>query len=215
MDPWPFRHLALRTPRLELRPDDDDGLLELVEQARRGIHPPDEMPFGVEWTDAAPEDLGRNVLQHYWRVRAALTPSHWSLNFLVRLDGRVIGTQALNADDFAIHGEVHTGSWIGLEHQGKGIGTEMRAAVLALAFDHLGAVRARSSAWTGNPKSIGVSRKLGYVEDGTQSVVRRGQASDDVRLLLAHDRFIRPGWTLDVTGVTSCLGLLAVREPAE
>jgi RimJ/RimL family protein N-acetyltransferase len=215
MDPWPFRHLVLRTPRLELRPDDDEGLLELVEQARRGIHPPDEMPFSAEWTDTAPEDLGRTVLQHYWGNRAAFTPSRWSLNFLVRLDGRVIGTQALNAHDFAIRGEVHTGSWIGLEHQGKGIGTEMRAAVLMLAFDHLGAVRARSSAWSQNPKSIGVSRRLGYVEDGTQSVVRRGQASDDVRLLLAHDRFIRPGWTLDVTGVTNCLGLLAVREPAE
>jgi RimJ/RimL family protein N-acetyltransferase len=215
MDPWPFRHLVLRTPRLELRPDDDEGLLELVEQAYRGVHPPDEMPFGVGWTDAAPEDLGRNVVQHYWRLRAALTPSSWSLNFLTRLDGRVIGTQELRADDFAIAREVHTGSWIGLEHQGKGFGTEMRAAVLALAFDHLGAVRARSSAWTGNPKSLGVSRKLGYVEDGTQRVTRRGQASDDVRLLVTHDGFIRPGWTLDVTGATDCLGLLAEREPAE
>ena len=24
-DPWPLRHLVLRTPRLELRPDDDAG----------------------------------------------------------------------------------------------------------------------------------------------------------------------------------------------
>ena len=38
-EPWPLRHLVLRTPRLELRPDDDAGLLELVEEAYRGVHP--------------------------------------------------------------------------------------------------------------------------------------------------------------------------------
>ena len=36
-DPWPLRHLVLRTPRLELRPDDDAGLLELVDLAHEGI----------------------------------------------------------------------------------------------------------------------------------------------------------------------------------
>jgi RimJ/RimL family protein N-acetyltransferase len=208
MDPWPFRHLVLRTPRLELRPDDDEGLLELVEEAHRGVHPPEEMPFGIAWTDAAPEDLGRNVLQFHWRVRATLTPADWNLNFLVRLDGRVIGTQGLTARDFAIGREVSTGSWIGLRHQGKGIGTEMRAAVLLFAFDHLGAAQARSSAHIGNPKSNGVSRKLGYVEDGTELLVRRGEATEDVRLLVTRDRFARPPWTLGVTGITECLGLL-------
>ena len=208
MDPWPFRQLVLRTPRLELRPDDDEGLLEIVEEAYNGIHPPDEMPFGVEWTDAAPEDLGRGMLQHHWRGRATLTPADWNLHFLVRFEGRAIGTQSLHAKDFAIGGEVSTGSWIGLRHQGKGIGTEMRAAVLMFAFDHLGAVKARSSAWIGNPKSNGVSRKLGYVEDGTQMVVRRGRATEDVRLLVTPDRFVRPEWALDVTGLTACLDLL-------
>jgi RimJ/RimL family protein N-acetyltransferase len=208
MDPWPFRHLVLRTPRLELRPDDDEGLLELVEQAHRGVHPPDEMPFAHEWTDAPPEELGRNTLQYYWRVRAALTPADWVINFLVRLDGRVIGTQSLNAVDFRVLREVSSGSWIGLEHQGKGIGTEMRAAVLMLAFDHLDAVRARSAAAIGNPKSRGVSRRLGYVEDGTSWAVRRGERAEDVRFLVTRDRFARPDWKLEVTGLTECLDLL-------
>jgi RimJ/RimL family protein N-acetyltransferase len=208
MDPWPFRHLVLRTPRLELRPDDDEGLLELVEQAHRGVHPPDEMPFTHAWTDAPPEDIGRNTFQYYWRVRAAFTSADWALNFLVRLDGRVIGTQSLQAVDFRIVREVSSGSWIGLEHQGKGIGTEMRAAVLMLAFDHLDAVQARSGAAIGNPKSRGVSRKLGYVEDGTSRTVRRGEPAEDVRLLVTRDRFVRPAWKLDVMGLTACLDLL-------
>jgi RimJ/RimL family protein N-acetyltransferase len=208
MDPWPLRHLVLRTPRLELRPDDDAGLLELVEEARLGVHPPGEMPFSVEWTDAPPEDLGRNTMQHYWRIRAALSRERWTVNFLVRMDGRVVGEQSLGADRFAISREVGTGSWVGMRHQGQGIGTEMRAAVLVFAFDHLGAQRARSSAWTGNKASRAVSRKLGYVEDGTVRVIRRGQASDDVRLLVDDARFIRPGWALKVHGLTDCVHLL-------
>ncbi|MCS7483480.1 GNAT family N-acetyltransferase [Umezawaea endophytica] len=208
MDPWPFRHLVLRTPRLELRPDDDEGLLELAEQARRGVHPPDEMPFAYEWTDAAPEDVGRNMLQFYWGVRARLAPANWELNFLVRLDGRVVGTQSLQAVDFGVLREVSSGSWIGMEHQGRGIGTEMRAAVLMFAFDHLDAVQARSAAATGNPKSRSVSEKLGYVEDGTSLTVRRGRSTEDVRFLVTRDRLARPGWKVDVTGLTACLDLL-------
>ena len=139
MEHWPLRQLVLRTPRLELRPDDDAGLDELVAVAYGGVHPPEEMPFGVAWTDADPRYLGRGMLQHFWAERAALAPERWSIHFLVRLDGRVIGTQRLGTHDFAVTREVGTGSWIGLRHQREGLGTEMRAAVLLFAFDHLGA----------------------------------------------------------------------------
>lgn len=46
------------------------------------------------------------------------------------------------------------------------IGKEMRAAVLSLAFDHLGAEVASSGAWEWNATSLGVSRALGYVDNG-------------------------------------------------
>ncbi len=42
----------------------------------------------------------------------------------------------------------------------------MRAAVLLLAFDHLGARTARSEAFADNPASLRVSEKLGYAPDG-------------------------------------------------
>ncbi len=205
----------LRTPRLELRPDDDEGLLELAEETLRGIHPPDEMPFGVEWTDAPRDRLGINTLQHYWSIRADLSPQRWTVNFLVRVDGRVVGVQSLHAEGFGVTWEVGTGSWVGLRHQGRGIGTEMRAAVLAFAFDHLGARTARSSAFTDNRASNGVSRKLGYRDDGTFTQVRRGKAAEQTRFLLTPEWFVRPAWELVVTGVTPCLGLLTGREPAE
>ncbi|MCC8247429.1 GNAT family N-acetyltransferase [Saccharothrix luteola] len=211
MDHWPFRNLVLRTPRLELRPDDDESLTELADLALDGVHPPDRMPFGVEWTDAPRERLGINTLQHYWRVRSTLSTQRWTLNFVVRLDGRVVGEQSLGADDFPVLREVTSGSWIGLRHQGHGIGTEMRAAVLAFAFDHLGAVAARSSAFDDNLASHGVSRKLGYRPDGTFTQVRRGEPAQQTRLLVTPATFRRPDWTLAVTGVTPCLPLLTGR----
>ncbi|MDT7673622.1 MAG: hypothetical protein QOD82_1524, partial [Pseudonocardiales bacterium] len=56
-DPWPLRGLVVRTPRLELRPDDDAGVAELVAVAYRGVHPPEQMPFNEPWTDADPRYL--------------------------------------------------------------------------------------------------------------------------------------------------------------
>ena len=96
------------------------------------------MPFAVEWTDADPRYLGRGIAQYHWRCRAELGPEKWSLPFAVRVDGRVIGMQDLFATAFGTVREVHTGSWLGMAHQGRGYGTEMRAAVLAFAFDHPG-----------------------------------------------------------------------------
>jgi RimJ/RimL family protein N-acetyltransferase len=209
-DPWPLRHLVLRTPRLELRPDDDAGLLELAEEARLGVHPPALMPFLVPWTDAPPDEAARATVQWHWEKRAALTPQRWALNFLVRLDGRVVGTQEIEASDFAVTREVSTGSWIGLRHQGSGVGTEMRAAALMFAFDHLGAVRARSYAFADNAPSLRVSEKLGYRRDGTAVLARRGEAAQDVRLLLDPEAFRRPGWALEVDGVDACLPMLGV-----
>ncbi len=205
-DPWPLRSLVLRTPRLELRPDDDEGLLELAALADAGVHPDAEMPFLVPWTRSP--DRGRAVLQHQWRCRAELSPESWTVNFLVRVDGAVVGTQGLKARSFAVLREVSTGSWLGLAHQGRGYGTEMRAAVLAFAFDHLSARTARSAAFADNVLSHAVSRRLGYRTDGTEPVVREGVATTDVRLLLDPESFVRPAWTLAAEGVEPCLGLL-------
>ncbi|HXV94618.1 MAG TPA: GNAT family protein [Pseudonocardia sp.] len=208
-EPWPLRHLVLRTPRLELRPDDDAGLLELAAVAHQGVHPRGQMPFIVPWTDADRRYLGRGTLQHFWSERAALAPDRWGLHFLVRFAGRVIGVQSLSAVDFATTREVGTGSWMGMAHQGRGFGTEMRAAVLAFAFDQLDAGWARSGAFADNPASLRVSEKLGYRRDGTATFARRGERAEEVRLFLARERFVRPGWTLGLEGLGADLkGLL-------
>jgi RimJ/RimL family protein N-acetyltransferase len=168
------------------------------------------MPFTQPWTDADPLHLGRGSMQYFWRARADLGPRRWGINFIVRLDGRVIGTQGLMGVDFEVVREVSSGSWLGMPHQGKGFGTEMRAAVLGVAFDHMGARTARSEAFVDNPASLAVSRHLGYVDDGSWVATRRGAAATLRRVLLdraAWDAH-RPDWTLDVRGLDGCRGLL-------
>lgn len=204
-DPWPLWRLELRTPRLTLRPDEDAGLVELMAEARRGVHPPEQMPFGIPWTDAPPEVMVPEGLRHHWSKRVASRPDDWEVTFLVRYEGKVIGSQALSAKDFAVTREVSSGSWVGLRHQGNGVGTEMRAAVLMLAFDHLGARAARSEAFEDNASSHAVSRKLGYRPDGTCTYARRGKPATHVRLVVTPDTFRRPDWQLDVKGLDAAL----------
>ncbi|MFI6100752.1 GNAT family N-acetyltransferase [Lentzea sp. NPDC051213] len=208
MDPWPLRHLVLRTPRLELRPDDDEGLYELVEVAKEGVHDPAEMPFYVPWTDQLPKDGGFGMVQFFWGRRAKLAAGDWAITFLVRHEGRVIGAQELGARDFGVLREVQTGSWIGRKYQGGGIGTEMRIAVLQFAFDHLGARIARSAAWVGNHASNRVSAKLGYVHDGTVAAAPRGERLEHVRLRLDAGNFVRPDWNVGVEGLAECVQLI-------
>ncbi|GAB2828985.1 GNAT family N-acetyltransferase [Lentzea nigeriaca] len=208
MDAWPLRHLVLRTPRLELRPDDDEGLFELVEVAKGGVHDPAEMPFSVPWTDWLANDGGRGAIQFFWGNRAKLAANDWSVTFLIRHEGEVIGAQDVRARDFAALREVETGSWIGQKFHSHGFGTEMRAAVLQFAFDHLGARIARSAAWVGNRASNRVSEKLGYVQDGTIGVAPRGERLEHVRLRLDAENFVRPEWNVSVDGLAECVQLL-------
>ncbi|BBF98988.1 MULTISPECIES: GNAT family N-acetyltransferase [Pseudonocardia] len=214
-DPWPLHGLVLRTPRLELRPDDDGSLRELVTMLHAtGVHPASAMPFSVPWTDADPRYLGRGVVQYFWSERARTGPESWALHLVVRSEGRVIGLQSLTADRFGLLRGVETGSYLGLSYQGTGYGTEMRAAVLAFAFDHLGATTARSDYVEGNDASAAVSRRLGYRADGTSLNSAREVRTVQHRVLLTPEEFVRPGWELGVRGYTDELaGFLGAQPP--
>lgn len=214
-DPWPVSGLVLRTPRLELRPEDDASIRELVAMLHAtGVHPAGEMPFRVPWTDADPRWLGRGVAQYFWSNRARSSPESWAVQFLVRAGGEVIGLQDLMAERFGTLREVHTGSYLGRRFQGHGYGTEMRAAVLAFAFDHLGATTARSEYLEGNTASARVSARLGYVDDGTALTTTRDRRAVEHRQLLTRGAFARPRWELDVRGYTEQLAdFLAADRP--
>ncbi|WP_405676234.1 GNAT family N-acetyltransferase [Streptomyces sp. NBC_01511] len=186
---WPLYGLRITTPRLDLRLPDLDRLSELSALAAAGVHDEDWMPFSAAWTDASPEDRGRGTFQHLLGTVAGWTPRNWSLSLAVSCEGLVVGRQDLGATDFAVTGEAQTGSWLGRAHQGRGIGTEMRAAALHLAFEGLGARYLTSSAMTDNAPSLRVSEKLGYRPDGLAVVSVRGTARTQRRL-----RLDRAGW---------------------
>jgi RimJ/RimL family protein N-acetyltransferase len=203
---WPLFGLRLSTPRLELRVPDLADLAQLAETAVAGVHDPGSQPFLVPWTDGSPEEVARGTLQFHWRMLGQWSPSQWSLNFVTVLDGQVIGTQSIDARNFATLREVGTGSWLGRAQHGNGFGTEMRAAVLELAFAGLDAQSATSEAFADNAASYAVSRKLGYTDDGIARHVVRGQAVTGRRL-----RLDRPGWAaarsvpVRIEGLAPCL----------
>ncbi|WP_329616123.1 GNAT family N-acetyltransferase [Streptomyces brevispora] len=186
---WPLYGLRIRTPRLELRLPDLELLDELASVAADGVHAPDTMPFTVPWTDGSPAERGRAVFQHVLATVADWSAEGWALSLAVLHEGRVVGRQDVMAKDFAVTGEVSTGSWLGLAHQGRGIGTEMRAAALHLAFAGLGAVSAVSEAMTDNARSLGVSRRLGYLPDGLMVAAPRGERATLRRLRLERARW--------------------------
>lgn len=202
---WPVFGLRLATPRLTLAPLRDDDLVETIDVILGGIHSADRMPFAMPWTDAPREELISNTLRYYWTSRGASTPESWQLPFVVRRAGAVVGLQDLSSNNFAVTRTVETGSWLGAAHQGDGIGTEMRSAVLQFAFDHLKAQRADSAAFLDKPASLRVSAKLGYLTDGTVVVQRRpGERAIDQRLTLDNEHFVRPGWDVQVRGLPAC-----------
>lgn len=211
---WPLTGLRVTTPRLELRMPSLDDLDRLADRAVEGVHDPDVMPFIAPWTEAEPEERARRTVQYHFTQWGVWTPAEWVCAFAVIFEGEVVGTQAITATDFAVIREVTSGSWLGRRFHGRGIGTEMRAAVLHLAFEGLGARYATSAAFADNHASVGVSRKLGYGDDGIQFHSRRGEPVTTLRLRLAREDWVaRAGF--EIHGLEPCLPLFgAAPTPA-
>lgn len=206
---WPLFGLRITTPRIELRYPDDADVQALADLAADGIHDPAWTPFGIPWTDVAPPEQQRKSMQHHWLLRATLTPDDWHLPMAVVSDGVIVGVQGVAGKEFPIRRVVGTGSWLGKAHQGQGIGKEMRAAVLHLAFAGLDAVRAESGAWHDNRPSLGVSSALGYVENGDEVVMRRDVADRQIRLKLERAEWeARRRDDIEIFGLEPCLELL-------
>jgi RimJ/RimL family protein N-acetyltransferase len=213
IDHWPLLGLRVRTARLELRLPTEEELAELAEVAARGVHEPGQRPFLTPWTDLPPEERAREVVQRQWRRRGAFTPQAWTLEFGIFEQGRPVGMQELGARDFATLREVRSSSWLGLKDQGRGIGSEMRSAVLHLAFAGLDAAEATTVSFTDNAAALGVSRRLGYRPDGVTRDVLHGGVVVSQRLRLTREQWEltdRPEIT--IIGLEPCLpqfGLVA------
>lgn len=182
----------------------DDLVPVLCDLVLAGIHPADQMPFLHPWTHAPRDLLEANTAHYYWRSRADFSPSSWALDLAVLVEGEVVGVQGLVGRDYLVTRSAKTGSWLGRAHQGQGIGTAMRQAVCAFAFDHLDAAEVTSGAFVDNPASLAVSRKVGYRPNGTRRRQRReGELATEQLLVLGRDDLIRPAYPVEVEGAAA------------
>ena len=208
---WPLFGLRLQVEHLELRIPDEALLLKLAQVAADGISRAGEMAFDFHWADDSPQGRARSTMGAVWQSWAALSSWEWGLNFAVVRSGQVVGAQHLGANGFPVVRDVVTGSWLGLPFQGQGIGTLMRTAVLALAFDGLGALSASTSAWDDNAGASRVSERLGYEPNGTQWEQRRGERRQKTRFLLTAEAWrARARPEVSVEGLEPCLPLFGL-----
>lgn len=208
---WPLFDLSIRSERLVLRPLADDDFEVLIAAIDAGVHDPDESPFLFQWADEEPVQRARNAVQFWWSRRANWSVDNWALGFGVWLGERFVGVQEVEAQQFPVLREVSTGSWLTQSAQGQGIGKEMRAAVLSFAFESLGAEFARTAAFTTNLQSQGVTRHIGYRENGTNRAVNRGKAADVMRFEISKAEFANRGFpSVHVEGLEPCLSMFGL-----
>jgi RimJ/RimL family protein N-acetyltransferase len=215
IDLAPLFGLTLRTPRLELRLGRPHEVTALGQLASRGIHPPEEMPFAVAWSDriSAP-GFAEEFLSYHAAGGSSWASDAWRLDLLAWEGDDLVGTQALLAERFATERVVSTGSWLGSAAQGRGLGTEMRAAVLELAFRGLGASAATTGWLEGNRASARLSEKLGYREVGLSKMSPRGLPVVHHDLRLECDDWIPPV-PVEITGLGPALALFGVGQPSD
>ncbi len=159
------------------------------------------MPFFVPWSIAPAEEMPRNMAQFHWGQRAGFSPAKWGMDLAVFFDGGLVGCQGFSTKDFLVTRIGETGSWLGREFHGRGIGTAMRKVICAFIFDHLDAELITSSAYTDNPASLAVSRKCGYRENGVSILNRMDKPATLQRLLLEPGDLVRYEHELTVEGV--------------
>lgn len=209
---YPPLNVEIRTPRLTLAGATDELLERLVPVVRAGVAGSKPWPFDDPMSLYADSpDREWRWLRAIWAGRARVDPSLWRLYFVVLVDGEPIGMQDLVGIDFAKFGTVSSFSWLAPGRRGRGIGREMRSAVLHLAFAGLSAREATSDAFADNHASNGVSEALGYEPNGTDWATRRGEPG-----LLKRWRLTRESWEptrradIELSGVQECLPALGL-----
>lgn len=210
-----FAPLQVRvsTPRIGLVGATDDLLGQLQPLVRDGKATADPAPFDdpMSLYEEDPAVRVHKWLQGVWRGRGSVTPESWRLSFAVVLDGQPVGMQELIGDHFDTYGTVVSVSWLSSDVRRRGIGTEMRQAILHLAFEGLNAAEATSEAFLDNAGSNGISRALRYTENGVDWSTRRGEPG-----LLQRWRLIREDWLthrrsdIRLHGVADCKSALGL-----
>lgn len=189
MHSYPPLNLRVTTPRLELAGATDELLDRLAPAVREGKAMAEPAPYDdpISLYEKDPDKRVAKWLRSIWRGRGRVEADFWRLYFVVMVDGAPVGMQDLVGVRFSDFGTVTTFSWLSADVRGRGLGREMRQAVLQLAFDGFAAKEAESDAFADNRGSNAVSRGLGYEPNGTTWDTRQGEAGRLQRWLLRRE----------------------------
>ncbi|GGO31745.1 GNAT family N-acetyltransferase [Deinococcus humi] len=210
---YPPLDLKVITPKLELRGATDALLTQLLPIVREGVaeRQPDPFDDPMSLYDDNPV-RERKWLQAIWRGRGTVRPDAWRLYFVVMLGEEAVGMQDLIGVNFDTFRTVTSFSWLAPGARQQGLGREMRAAILHLAFEGFGAAQASSEAFFDNVASNRVSEALGYQANGHDWATRRGEPA-----VLNRWRLTRDVWALDrrsnieLVGVEACKPVLFIQ----
>ncbi|EWT02466.1 acetyltransferase [Intrasporangium oryzae NRRL B-24470] len=188
---YPLLDVRVSTPTLELRAATDELLDQLADLVRSGKTHADPAPYDdpMSFYETDPDLRVAKWLQAIWRGRGKVGPDAWRLYFVVMVDGRPVGEQSLAGVSFSTLGTVTTFSWLSTDLRGRGLGHEMREAILHLAFHGLGAKEAASDAFVDNLGSNAISQGLGYEPNGFDWATRQGEPALLNRWRLTRDRW--------------------------
>jgi len=215
--PYPPLNVQVHTPLLSLLGATDELLEQLLPVVRKGVVTAPPWPFDDPMSLYKDNpDREWAWLRAIWAGRAKVSDDFWRLYFVVAVDGKPVGMQDLKATNFSDFGAVDTFSWLSPDARGRGLGKEMRRAVLHLAFDGLHAQAAASDAFFDNHASNRVSEALGYQRNGTDWATRRGEAAELYRWRLTREQWFKSRREdIDLIGVAECrpvLGLLSTGD---
>lgn len=200
-DLLPFMGVSIRRGTLSLSAMTPDDVRPLLAVAARGIVPDGSgYPFITDWALQPRAERELNSTQYYFTTWASARTESLELLMVAREGDTVVGAQDLRVAEFAVRRTGFTGSWLGQEFHGHGIGTRMRQMICAFAFDELGAVEMRTEAYADNPASNRVSQKTGYTEFDRARVMRLGQPAVEVRYKLTPERLTRPAEPITYDG---------------
>jgi RimJ/RimL family protein N-acetyltransferase len=204
---WPLTELELRTERLCLRLPADAELdhlagLAMDDAAAEGGRD----PHRNAWPPA-----GRHLLLWHWQARGGWSPRRWHLALVAFDASGPVGCQELRCvGEFPETRALETFSWLLRRRRGGGLGREMRAAALDLAFHGLGADTVLSECDQDNLASAAVSRRLGYRQEA--AVIPSRIEGSPARLRFRLDRAVwigRGPAPATIIGLESCRWLFA------
>lgn len=159
--------MLVDAPRLELRPLDDDNLVDLLDAAVAGTDPAEVMPpvpGPPGWTGAR-----RSAFYAFHRERSVWATRPVETTYLIVADDQVVGAGRLEP----VGADVEFGIWVSQPWRGRGVGRRVATELLERAR-RAGARRVVASTTAENAAAVGVLHGLGAnltVIDGTVEAV--------------------------------------------